>query len=381
MNADNRKKISIEGIITAAVAVILIAAIALSCVMFIKASDTVTLQNTVSMNVAKEGQKQYGSDEELIEGVKDSVVEIYSTVSGGSSRGSGVITGGDESFSYITTCHHVVEGASEIVVRLTTGEEYAAQMVGGDPVGDIAVIKIEKTGLCQAVLGNSSELKLGETVFVIGNPLGSLGGTVSKGIVSALERTITISGIDEPMTLIQTDAAINSGNSGGAMFDSYGNLVGIVNAKSTGLGIEGIGFAIPVDTAKALSSELIETGGDGYGYIEGRYLLGATVADGYYTVSSGIFGQVQRIPVVYVSEINQDGSFYKAGIRANDIITAVEIDGVKTEISSSSAYSTAISSLDIEVGSQITLYVKADGNYNATEEKVVVDVLQYVYGK
>ncbi len=188
------------------------------------------------------------------------------TVSG---AGSGVIIAEskDHDFTYIVTNNHVVEGYDTIRVRTTDGTEYAATVIGTDWQSDIAVLRIDAKGLTLAVFANSDALVLGQEVVAIGNPLGSLGGSVTDGIISGLSRTISIEGI--PMTLLQTNAAINPGNSGGGLFDMNGNLIGIVNAKSVGEDVDNIGFAIPAQTAKDMVSQLIEKG-----YVSGRADLG-----------------------------------------------------------------------------------------------------------
>lgn len=211
--------------------------------------------------------------------VKDSVVEISTeqVVKGHSfmqyvqsGAGSGVIISDD---GMVITNNHVINGASKITVRLTNGNEYVAELIGTDASSDIAIIKIKaEEKLTVATLGSSANLSLAEDVLVIGNPLGELGGTVTDGIVSALAREITIDG--ENMTLIQTNAAVNPGNSGGGMFNLYGELVGIVNAKSSGEDVEGLGFAIPIDTAYSIVLQLLD-----YGYVRGRVDHGLELID------------------------------------------------------------------------------------------------------
>ena len=239
--------------------------------------------------------------------VKDSVVEInteftsrsawFQYLNGGA--GSGVILTDD---GYIVTNAHVVMNedssalADSVKVRLSNGDEYPAEVKGYDTEADIAVLKIEAEGLSPAVCGNSDSLAAAEEVLVIGNPLGELGGSVTKGIVSATEREIEVSGTK--MTLIQTDAAVNPGNSGGGMFNMAGELVGIVNAKSSGTDIEGLGFAIPINNVLTVTEQLME-----YGYVRGKITIGAT----FRTISNGSFSGYYNIrPGVYVDSLKKD---------------------------------------------------------------------------
>ncbi len=202
----------------------------------------------------------------------ETVVEVFvknaslsGTVSAG--IGSGVIFSKDDAYTYIITNNHVVEGQSNLYVRTADGAEYRALVVGTDWVSDIAVLRIDAVGLKLAVCDVDNPLTLGEDIVVIGNPLGALGGSVAKGVVSGLSRVIRVEGV--AMTLLQIDAAVNPGNSGGGLFDMDGNLVGIVNAKSVGVDVDGIGFAIPIATAIEVASELLAEG-----YIAERADLG-----------------------------------------------------------------------------------------------------------
>ena len=178
-----------------------------------------------------------------------------------SGAGSGVIIYVDREngYTYIITNHHVVDGYSTITVY-PDGEEdgYAAEVCGSDWLTDIAVVRIKATDFTPATIGNSNELVLGQQVAAIGNPLGLLGGTVTDGIISCLARTIEIEGIS--MTLIQHSAAVSPGNSGGALFNLYGQLIGVVNAKSIATGAEAIGYAIPIDLALDRAVQIIEKG-------------------------------------------------------------------------------------------------------------------------
>lgn len=246
--------------------------------------------------------------------VKDSVVEITTEIVTRNSMmgqmistgaGSGVIVSTD---GYIVTNNHVIDGASAITVRLSDETEYTATLVGTDAQTDLAVIKIAAMDCKPAVLGTSGSLVVGQTAVAIGNPLGELGGTVTQGIISALDREISIDG--ETMSLLQTDTAINPGNSGGGLFNLYGELVGIVNAKSSGSDIEGLGFAIPIDTAKAVIEQIIENG-----YVKGRIDTGFTLVDIQDTQTAMSY-RVNTLGL-YISK-SDNGSF-----RSGDIITAV----------------------------------------------------------
>ena len=212
--------------------------------------------------------------------VADSVVVIDVTVETGNSffgrqttsgSGSGVIISED---GYILTCHHVVEGANSIRVTLYSGDRYEARLVGSDAESDLAVIKIHpEEDLAYAEQGCSADLIVGEQVIAVGNPLGTLGGTVTNGIISATERTIRMSD-GTLMTLLQTNAAINSGNSGGGLFNLDGKLIGIVNAKYAAEGVEGLAFAIPIDSSYAVQCDLIQ-----YGYVRGIVDAGLETVD------------------------------------------------------------------------------------------------------
>lgn len=201
---------------------------------------------------------------EVVSNVSNSVVEISTEtvqthnyfgqfVSEGA--GSGVIITAN---GYIVTNDHVIANASKILVRLKDGTKYEAKLIGTDPSNDLAVIKINGKNLKPATYGNSSQLKVGDKAIAIGNPLGELRGTVTEGIISARDREINVG--DVTMRLLQIDAAVNPGNSGGGLFDRTGELVGIVNAKSSGEAVEGLGFAIPIDTAKTIIDKIIKEG-------------------------------------------------------------------------------------------------------------------------
>lgn len=274
--------------------------------------------------------------------VKPSVVEITTETASWSGRmgqlistgaGSGVVLTQD---GYIVTNHHVVSGAQSVSVRLSNGDEYGATVVGMDSKTDLAVLKIDANGLTPAVLGTSETLIVGEDAVVVGNPLGELGGTVTKGIISALDREITID--NEAMTLMQTDAAVNPGNSGGGLFNLYGELIGVINAKSSGTDIEGIGFAIPIDTAKPVIEDLM-----GYGYVTGRIDTGLTLVDIQGTQSARRY-RVNRTGL-YISESKH------ADLKSGDRITAVG----GTEIADMASFNAAMDAYSVGDVAEITV--------------------------
>ncbi len=231
--------------------------------------------------------------------------------------GSGIILTAD---GYVVTNNHVIEGATSVSVVLNDGKTYEAKVTGADASTDLAVLKIDASGLPHATLGNSSELQVGELAVAIGNPLGNeLAGTVTVGYISALNRSITVD--DKKFNLIQTDAAINPGNSGGALVNCYGEIVGINSAKMSASGVEGIGFAIPIDEAKPIIEDLKTSG-----YVTGRPVIGIAGRD-VTKQDSKYYG----IPVgIYVYEVTPYSAAERAGIKAGDVITSINGKEVTT---------------------------------------------------
>ena len=247
--------------------------------------------------------------------VIDSVVSISSMTSSGTSSGTGIIMSPD---GYVITNHHVISGALVISVLTNDNREFEAALVGSDEMSDLAVLKIDARGLQAAEFGDSSKLRVGDSVVAIGDPLGvQLRGTMTNGIISAINRDLTVG--DRTMTLIQTNAALNNGNSGGPLINCYGQVIGINTVKmssyyTASATVEGLGFAIPISVAKPIIDELIENG-----YVAGRPAIGIsgdslpTYYRAYYRLPDG----------VYVTSVN-DGSDAKAkGIREGDIVTAI----------------------------------------------------------
>ena len=226
--------------------------------------------------------------------------------------GSGIIISKD---GYIITNSHVIEGASSIDVVLSTGEEYDAKLIGQDVKTDLAVLKIEAKNLPAAELGKSSELKVGELAVAIGNPLGlEFQGSVTAGVISALNRTIDVEG--RQYTLVQTDAAINPGNSGGPLVNRYGQIIGINTVKISTSDTEGMGFAIPIDVAAPIVEELIN-----HGYVSGRPQIGVGIREITEDMS-----KYYNLPIgVYVVSVSEGSGAEKAGILIGDVI--IKADG------------------------------------------------------
>ncbi len=258
---------------------------------------------------------------EIVKKVGPAVVGITSTVQGQMSffgtsttseaEGSGIILSAD---GYVVTNNHVVDGATTVKVTLNTGTEYDAKLVGKDEQTDLAVIKIEPTEeLTVATIGDSNALEVGERVVAIGNPMGlEFFGSVTEGIVSGVNRSISVD--NRTMNLIQTDAAINSGNSGGALINTRGEVIGINSVKVAYSGIEGMGFAIPSTEAKVIIADILE-----YGYVKGRPVIGISTRD----VTSYMAQAYSWPQGVQIMEVSSEAA-RNSGLQQGDIITEVE---------------------------------------------------------
>ena len=293
-----------------------------------------------------------GTTSEIVQKTADSVVEISteSVVTGNFAQqyvqegaGSGVIISED---GYILTNNHVIDGASTIKVTLRDQTEYQAQLIGTDPSSDIALIKIDAKGLSAATFGDSSQLAVGDYVVAIGNPLGTLGGTVTDGIISALAREVTIE--DNNMTLLQTNAQVSPGNSGGGLFNANGELVGIVNAKDSATEVEGIAFAIPINNVLDILSDLKT-----HGYVTGRVELGMTLTD-ITTKESEFYYGVNRTGC-YILYVKDGSSAQKAGFVSGDLITKVNGNEVKLSEDVEKALE------NCEVGDKVTFTIDRRG--------------------
>ena len=371
-----KKKKEKKGVPTAIFVICLVAGIVLSCafgalgvaVGYNAATDDNILTDNVNGNGSLDAETSEKVQVELPQGTVAaaaelagaSVVEITTETMTTSwfygqyvesGAGSGVIIDAED--GYIITCAHVVDGASAVTVTLKNGEKYEAELVGSDSRTDIAVIKINGEDLVAANIGNSDNLVVGQTAIAIGNPLGTLGGTVSSGIISALNREITIDG--QGYSLLQIDTSINPGNSGGGLFDIEGNLIGVVNAKSGGDGsgttIEGLGFAIPINQAIEVAKSLTDNG-----YVAGRVSLGIYVYEVNESTSSAELYQSEYSDLLnYITDYGvyfldyQKGQ--QGGFEFGDRIIA--IDGVS--VSDRNEISTLLE--EYEVGDEVTITV------------------------
>ncbi len=301
--------------------------------------------------------------QDIYSSVIDSVVSISSMTSSGTSSGTGIIMSQD---GYVITNHHVITGALVISVLTNDNQEFEAALVGSDEMSDLAVLKIDARGLKAAEFGDSSKLRVGDSVVAIGDPLGvQLRGTMTNGIISAINRDLTVG--DRTMTLIQTNAALNNGNSGGPLINCYGQVIGINTVKMSSYytataSVEGLGFAIPISVAKPIIDELIENG-----YVAGRPAIGISgdSLPSYYRT-------YYRLPDgVYVTSVNEGSDAKAKGIREGDIVTAINGE----RISSIDELNTVKN--QYAAGDEVTLTVYRSGTYY----EVTVTLIDQATGK
>lgn len=292
------------------------------------------------------------STSDIVAATKNSVVEITTEIvkTGSflqqyieSGAGSGVIISEN---GYIVTNNHVIEDASSITVTLADGTSYSAELVGTDADLDVALIKIDATGLDPAEIGDSSATQAGNKAVVIGNPLGQLGGSVTQGIVSSVSRNVMIDGVSH--NVMQVDASINPGNSGGGLFNGRGELVGIIIAKSVNESVEGIGFAIPINDVSDILEDLMN-----YGYVRGKVSLGMSFVD----ITNAQTAMMYRVSELgcYVSSVEINSNAANAGFQSGDRITSVN----GTSVSTSSDIKTEISKM--AVGDTVEFTVERNG--------------------
>ena len=267
----------------------------------------------------------------------------------GSVSGTGFIISSD---GYILTNNHVVESAyeqgSSVTVMLHDGTEYDAEIVGVEGENnDIAVLKIDATGLNAATLGNSDDMKVGESVYLVGNPLGELTYTMTAGIVSALDREIAAEQ-DTSVNMFQMDAAVNSGNSGGPVYNSRGQVVGVVTAKYKSTGVEGLGFAIPINDAAAIADELIE-----HGYVTGKPYFGIVAT----TMTQQNAAYYNSVVGAYVYSVDAGSCAEAAGMRQGDVITKLGDAEIKSNADLTAAKKA------YKAGDTVEVTVYRDGSY------------------
>ena len=292
-------------------------------------------------------QEVYGINVDAVCGIATEVTtNVFGQTASTAVVGSGFVLTED---GYVVTNNHVVEGTDNVSVKLHDGSTYPAEVVGGDSLSDVALLKIEAEGLSHVAVGDSDAIAVGEGCIAIGNPLGELTFTMTGGYVSALPREINISG--KPISMFQTDAAINAGNSGGPLFDMAGNVIGITSAKISGMAgsgamIEGVGFAIPINEALRVVYDLQE-----YGYVRGRAFLGVTVKE-LDAATADTYG----LPVgPIVQSVVADSCADKAGIAVKDIILAFNGRTVQT-------YTQLMSALNkCSAGDEVTLRIYRAG--------------------
>ena len=360
----------------------------------------------VTINVETATENQYSSLVEMLEAVRPSVVEIYvsSGTAVGTGAGSGVVvsslevgtetasTADDYIYYYIMTCHHVIDGTDTIVIKDLSGNQFDASLIGGDPQSDIAVLKVgvsksKESNLAVATIrdinSQTTPLKVGEDVVNIGNPLGFLGGTVTKGIVSTLDRSVSVEG--NYMMLIQTDCASNPGNSGGGLFDVQGRLIGISNSGYSDR--QGLNFAVPIDDAMFVYESLMETffyessTQYNFGYVEGRARVSAENAYALsfgYDIAFADYSTNMFSYYTYVMQVKTGSVYAKAGFKVGDYITAVSYKDNTTAVkgAASSALVTYLNELDVKIDDQIIFTVVRNG----VSLNLTVTYKQFIYG-
>ncbi len=269
------------------------------------------IDETVGQNIYELAKKQ-------VVGITSEITytNFFGQISAASVSGTGFIISED---GYIMTNNHVIENAREggydVSVLTYDGTEYTAEIVGYDEANDIAVLKIDATGLTPVTMGSADDIVVGNAVYPVGNPLGELNFTMTSGIISATDRTITTDTDSLPINMFQIDAAVNSGNSGGPVYDADGEVIGVVTAKTKATGVEGLGFAIPIEDASHIADQLIE-----YGYVVDRATMGVSA----YTVPESVAERYGMVPGAYVTNVVENSPAAAAGIQERDIITAVD---------------------------------------------------------
>ena len=311
--------------------------------------SAVSLANVDGKTVLS-AEEVYASNLESVVGVNGNVTtNVWGQTVKNAVSGSGFVISSNDTASYILTNYHVIDGVTDITVFFADGKSYDATLVGGEEENDIAVLKIDQGNLRPVVLGDSDAINVGEDVYAIGNPLGELTFTFTGGYVSAKDRSVTMSD-GTVMNMLQTDTAINSGNSGGPLFNEYGQVIGIVSAKlssssSSEASVEGLGFAIPINDVKDMVTSIMENG-----YVTGKPNVGILMSD--VNEAAQRYGVPAGAEVLAVLE---DSGADKGGLQVGDIITAVDGQAVEGSDSLKSAVQ------DRKAGDKVTFTVYRDG--------------------
>lgn len=364
--------------------------------------------NTINFNVVSAGklsevesQKEQASYDEyvnlksVIQRVKESVVEVYATTSSGERFASGVVIGvssnepketenssksqensmsvsastDSEVFSYIVTCHNVIDKATNVLVKLGDGSALDAYFIGSDPDSDISVIGVKKSLTPVEFYTDTDTLEIGESVVAIGNPLQIAGGTATTGILSSAPTVLDIDGKGQKVLL--TDASINKGNSGGGLFTSTGFFIGMINASfgDSFADISGLDFAVCGNELLAITKELVETSSNlTPGYVKGKYLLGYEVTDEY----GNRWGTQINVTI---SSLDQSGTFSASNLKVGDIIKTVTYNNDTFIATNSNALNEYFSSKTFEIGDVLSFSISR----NETSITVPVTIKQYIY--
>ena len=314
----------------------------------------VTVANVPSATVLTPAQVYAANVDACVGITVSTTTNVFGYTTTAAATGSGFVISRD---GYIVTNHHVIEEATKdktvpITVSFQNGDSYEAKLVGSEADNDVAVLKIEAENLTPVVLGDSDKLVVGEAVYAIGNPLGELTYSLTDGLVSALDRVITTGSGDDATSLnmLQTNCAINSGNSGGPLFNAYGEVIGITTAKMSGSSgssatIEGLGFAVPVNDVKEIITDLIE-----HGYVTGKPYMGVQISS-----VTELDAKRYGLKVgAYVEVIEKDSAAEKAGLKVGDIIIAID----ETEINTHSALVAKVATY--RAGDTVTLKILRD---------------------
>ncbi len=356
--------------------------------------NVATVQKLSDVKAAKEQAEyeEYTNLKLVLKRIRKSVVDINVTLENSQVSAYGVVVGTNivssdgendstsssqapktdlEVKSYIVTCHHLVGSAKEIKIKTADGEEYLASFIGSDPSSDVCVLSVNAELSPVEAHADTDTLEIGESVVAIGNPLSTADGSVTSGILSAVPSDIDIGG--DLIKLLQTDSAVNSGNTGGALFTSTGFFIGLVNNKyqENFSEIQGLGFAVPANELLDTTKKLVETSTDETpGYIPGKYKLGYTAIDEY----GNLWGtQIY----VTIETLDEEGCFFKSNLKVGDIIKTVTYKGETFVPTRSEDFSQYLNSINFEIGDELTFAVTRD----KTSITVPVTIRQYIYGE